>query len=94
MKINGSRLSKIAKHYNQRQENKSKETNKNKQKDQVSLSDEAQQLQNIKEQIDYSPQIRQEKVDQIKQQVKEGTYNVSGEEVAKDILNQVVDKRA
>lgn len=94
MKINGSRLAKIAKHYNQRQENKSKGTNKNKQQDQVSLSDEAQQLQGIKEDIDYSPQIRQEKVDQIKEQVKEGTYNVSGEEVAKDILNQVVDKRA
>ncbi|GAB6100034.1 hypothetical protein JCM16358_19130 [Halanaerocella petrolearia] len=93
MKIDGSRMSKIINNYGKQNKNETQKAEKNKKKDELSLSNQAQELQNIKEKVDYKPQIRQEKVASLKKQIKQGTYDVDGEEVAKDILDQVIDKR-
>ncbi|AGB42152.1 flagellar biosynthesis anti-sigma factor FlgM [Halobacteroides halobius DSM 5150] len=93
MKVNGSRMAKLINNYNKDQKNKTNKVEPVKKKDQLSLSDEMQHLQNVKEKIDYSPQIRQEKVTKLKREIKQGNYNVNGEEIATDILDKIVDKR-
>ncbi len=55
-------------------------------KDSVSLSSFAKELSVAKRAIDASPDVRQDKVYAIKEQIKEGTYNVSAEQVAERIL--------
>ncbi len=55
-------------------------------KDSVSLSSFAKELSVAKRAIDSTPDVRQEKVSAIKQQIKEGTYDVSAEQVAEKIL--------
>ncbi len=55
-------------------------------KDSVSLSSFAKELSVAKKAVDTTPDVRQEKVQAIKAQIKEGTYNVEAEQVAEKIL--------
>ena len=54
--------------------------------DEVSLSEVAQQLQRVRKVIDSLPEIRQEKVADLKQQLSQGTYHIDDEEVAWALL--------
>lgn len=79
--------------YGPKKNNRTENPQGTKKKDELSLSGKAQQLQSVKGKIDYSLPIREEKVAELKQQVKQGTYNVRGEEVAKKMLDQVVSRK-
>lgn len=66
----------------------SKKTEKVDSKDEVALSSEAKDFASIKKMLADIPQVREEKVQDIKTRMDNGTYNVSAQEVASKILSQ------
>lgn len=54
----------------------------------VSLSAQARDVQNIKKAIEELPDVRQEKVDALKEQIHQGTYDVNGEKVAQKMIGE------
>jgi negative regulator of flagellin synthesis FlgM len=54
--------------------------------DKVELSSRNQQIEKIKEKVMALPEIRQAKVDKIRESIETGTYNIKGELVAKGML--------
>lgn len=61
--------------------------------DTFSLSSTAKDFQVAKQALAQIPDIRQEKVDHIKQQIESGTYNVTGKEVADKLIQRWIDTR-
>ncbi|MBW1780207.1 MAG: flagellar biosynthesis anti-sigma factor FlgM [Deltaproteobacteria bacterium] len=57
-------------------------------KDKVVLSPEAQQIQKVKELIDSLPDIRDEKVAEIRAQIEAGDYDVDGEKIASKMIEE------
>ncbi|MGE5553705.1 MAG: flagellar biosynthesis anti-sigma factor FlgM [Betaproteobacteria bacterium] len=61
--------------------------------DQVSLSPESKELQAIREQVAQAPEVREAKVAELKEAIKSGRYQVTGEEIAEQMLaRSLVDK--
>jgi flagellar biosynthesis anti-sigma factor FlgM len=56
--------------------------------DRVELSDKARALLVASDAIGKLPQIRRDKVESIKQAIKDGTYHVPGEKIAERILGE------
>lgn len=56
--------------------------------DRVELSDRARKLQVAREALSQLPEVRQEKVQALKQLVKSGAYEVPGEKVAERMLGE------
>ena len=54
----------------------------------VELSAKARDIQKIKKALDNVPDIRGEKVAQLKRSIEEGTYNVKAENVARKMLKE------
>ncbi|MGM0471735.1 MAG: flagellar biosynthesis anti-sigma factor FlgM [Bacillota bacterium] len=91
MKISTEQLSQVLKVYNQDKKSDSTIKGKDKSKsDKLSLSSGAQELQLAKQSLEQGDSVRQEKVAKLKQQIKSGNYNVSGEQVASKMLSQAV----
>ncbi len=57
-------------------------------KDEVVLSPEAKQIQKAKELIDSLPDIREEKVEEIRSRIEEGTYEIDGEKIALKMIEE------
>lgn len=55
-------------------------------KDKVVLSPEARQIQKAKELIEDLPDVRKEKVEEIKSRLEAGTYEIDGEKVASKMI--------
>ncbi|MDF2878741.1 MAG: flagellar biosynthesis anti-sigma factor protein FlgM [Clostridia bacterium] len=68
---------------------KIKEPTKVQKKDEVALSETAKDFQVAYKLLNTTPDIRQDKVNEIKAKIKSGTYNVSAEEVADKILSSI-----
>lgn len=61
--------------------------------DNVSLSAKARELQEAREALDAAPEVRKEKVEEIKGRVEAGTYNVKAEAIADAIIKaSLLDK--
>ena len=58
--------------------------------DKVELSSRKQTIEKLVEKVKAMPEVRQEKVDQVKESIKDGTYNVRGELVARSILKSSI----
>lgn len=56
--------------------------------DKVTLSTEGREIQAIRQKIAESPEIREAKVAELREAIKSGTYNVSGEEIAEKMLSR------
>ncbi len=56
----------------------------------VEISTSAQELQGIKRQIDRLPDVREDRVQALKAQIENGTYKVSGEDIADLILRRTL----
>ena len=87
MKINQIINQKIA----QLQRNNSKyekNTKENNRSDKLNISQKGQKIKTTKKNLKKIPDIRQEKVQTLKQQIKQGTYNVSSEKIAKKIVSR------
>jgi len=57
-------------------------------KDEVVLSNEAKRIQQAKEGIDSLPDIRKEKVDDIRARIERGDYQVDAEKIASKIIEE------
>ena len=61
--------------------------------DKVALSPEAKQIQDAKERLDSLPDVREDKVAEIKEQIEAGTYTIDGEKIAfKMIRESILDR--
>jgi len=66
----------------------SKKTDKTSSKDEVALSSEAKEFANMSKLLSEVPDVRIDKVEEIKNRMSSGNYNVKSEEVAEKILSQ------
>ena len=55
--------------------------------DHVQFSSETQEFLRIRNLVDATPDIRQDRVDQLRRQIAQGTYEVSGSDIADAILD-------
>ena len=58
-------------------------------KDTLALSDFAKELSVAKKAVDQTPNVRQARVEEIKQQMQAGTYNVSANQIADKIISSL-----
>jgi negative regulator of flagellin synthesis FlgM len=58
--------------------------------DEVTLSPEAQQALAVKDKIAQTPEVRQQRVEELKRQIQAGTYNPDAREVAVRMLKSRV----
>ena len=56
----------------------------------IAISSKAKDIQKANEVINAAPDIRIEKVDQIKEQIANGSYSVSSEQLAEKILENII----
>lgn len=91
MKINNNdiNMNKIMKAYQNLNQKENNNVNQKSKSDQVNISNEAKEIRNIKETLENKPEIRQEKVDQIKTQIQNGTYKVDSQKVAEKIISDI-----
>lgn len=89
MKIyNNPNVNKIMKKY-QSNVNKTKKTGKAKFKeDKLEISNSSKEFQLAMNAVKKLPDVRQGKVDEIKNQIKNGDYNPSAKDIAKKMLNK------
>lgn len=85
----------ILKAYNQKKvQSKPKVYNVQGKKDEMQVSDEAQVMSKIFQRAKNAPEIREQKVNEIKNAIKQGTYNVTADDVAEKMLNGIIfDKK-
>ena len=57
-------------------------------KDQVEFSSIAKEFGSVYKMAFEAPEVRKDKVESLKEQIKSGTYNVKSEEVAEKIMSQ------
>ena len=62
------------------------------QPDQVILSAQAQDFGQLMQQVKATPDVRQDKVEQLSQSISDGTYFVSGYDIAGKMLDQEIVK--
>jgi negative regulator of flagellin synthesis FlgM len=58
--------------------------------EQIAISSKAKDIQKTTEAVNAAPDIRIEKVDQIKNQIADGSYRVSNEQLAEKILENII----
>lgn len=85
MKVNGNQFQKISKMYHKRRA-QSKENVKSTKNDQVNLSREGNELKRIHEILGQTPNIRLDKVNQLKTAIQQGTYEVKEEKIAEKMI--------
>ena len=56
----------------------------------IAISSKAKDIQKANESINAAPDIRIEKVDRIKEQIANGSYSVSSEQLAEKILENII----
>lgn len=60
-------------------------------KDTLAISDFAKELQVAKQAVDHAPDVRQARIDEIKQQMEAGQYNVTASQLADKLLKKYFD---
>jgi len=58
--------------------------------DKVALSNRARQIQDIKKNMKSIPDIREEKVAMIKDQIEKGTYKIDGKKIAEKMIHNAL----
>lgn len=56
--------------------------------DKLELSPQAQEMQAVRQKINSIPDVRKDRVDELKSQIKNGTYQVPSQDVAEKMLNR------
>lgn len=92
MEIN--RINRVANMYKSNQVTRTKKVNATKGRDEVQLSKVAKDFQYAKEVGRRTPDVRTEKVNEIKHLVQSGNYNIKGEEVARKLMESGFDFKA
>lgn len=93
MKIN--KVDKILQVYNTQNIKKTELAKGNGKKDELKLSEKAIEFQNAVNSLKDIPDIRKDKVEKIKHEIKTGTYKVNGEKIVEKMMGNIsFDKRA
>ena len=58
--------------------------------DRVALSPEAKQIQEVRKRLDSLPDVREDKVAEIKEQIAAGTYTIDGEKIAFKMIRESI----
>jgi len=90
MKINGNNPHNVGNIYKNQQTKapeQIKKDNEVKEQDRIELSDQARQIANLVEQITKLPEIRSDRVNQIKEQIVKDSYHIPVADVAKRMLD-------
>jgi len=92
MKITGnSNIQNVLNNY-QKSIKKSEQVNQSSyQNDKVEISKEARDFQVAMNAINHVPEIREDKVNEVKNQIEAGTYNPSSKDVASKILASIIE---
>lgn len=59
-------------------------------KDQVTVSDKAKEIAKLKAEVNDMPEIRADRVEEVKKAIDAGTYNVKGEAVAGKLIKEAI----
>ena len=90
MKINNNNISKMLSAYNKQSLNTSKlkenESTRLKRKDEINISDEAKEIQSLMKKLKDMPEVRQEKINEIKEKINSGNYEIDPEKIAEKML--------
>lgn len=70
--------------------NKTKETQKLNKKDELAISGESRLKQRVMQAIKQTDDIRNDKVDDLKERISAGTYEVSADEVAEKMISRAI----
>ncbi len=72
-----------------REEVRARETRTTPQQDRVELRG-SQMMERVRERMNEIPEVRQERVEALRRQIEEGTYNVEPREVARAMMNELL----
>lgn len=56
--------------------------------DTVNISEAAKEIQEVRQQLDEIPDVRTEKVQQLKKEIENGTYEINSEKIAEKMLRE------
>lgn len=57
-------------------------------KDDLNVSDEAREFQNVFKAVSSTPDIREDKINRIKDKIESGNYNINSEDIADKMLSK------
>lgn len=61
--------------------------------DQVTISSRARLIQELKQRVAAEPEVREEKVAEVREAIQQGTYKVTGREIAEKMLGRTLADR-
>ena len=85
MKINPVQLNKLHRIYGEKDRSNNIQQKKSGE-DEINISSKAKEIQELEQNIQDKSDIREERVNQIKSQIKKGTYEIESEKIAEKIL--------
>lgn len=85
MKINGIKIGEIRRKYAQ-QSKKLDQSNRSRPQDSMSISNKAKQISGIEKKLAEIPDVRQDKVDSLKNAIQNGEYKVDSKALARKLL--------
>ena len=60
--------------------------------DKVQISDRSREIARVRELVNAAPEVRSDKVAEMKEKLASGTYSVNGEQVAEAMMKSVIDE--
>lgn len=89
MKIFNNNIQKVLNAYNKNTNTKKvKESNRLSKKDEFSISKEAKEIQRAMKAAKNSPDIRKEKIQEIRERINSGNYNVDAKKIAEKMIDE------
>ena len=88
-----SRVDKVMEIYSSSKMKKTEKPKRTENKDTVALSEQAKGYQKALKAVSKVPDVREEKVEEIKERIQSGTYNVSAEELAEKLVDSIFDMK-
>ncbi len=92
MEINGVNPQQLQKMYRQEREELLSESEASQERasgDRMEISDEARQIHELAVQMEETPEIRQERVAELQQQVESGSYDIEPEQIAESMIEEM-----
>ena len=86
MRINQVNLDKLQKSY-QQNEKKIKQKQAQRKHDKMDISNQGKKMRQIKEKLDELPDVREDRIAELKEKIEQGEYKVDSEQLARKILN-------
>ncbi len=84
-------LNQVSQLYQQTKPKKVTQTDKSYAKDELHISRSAQDYQIAKNAVSEAPDVREDKIAELKEALASGTYNVSSQEIAEKMVNKYFD---